>query len=187
MDESPMFFKDWAEIGRGAAMAVLAYAGFILFLRISGPRTLAKMNVFDFVFVVALGSTLAHTIMDPRLTLLKGLGAVAVLILLQFTISWLTRHSKVLERIINGEPILLFFKGHFLEDTMRRERVTREEIRAAIRNKGLGPLEVVHAVVLETDGTFSVVWRMVDKAENSLSDVARQEEEVQQATGQKQG
>src|SRR4051812_3677639 len=118
MEESPWFFGNWHEIGRGAALGVLAYTGFIIFLRISGPRTLAKMNVFDFVFVVALGSMLSHVIMDPRTPLLKGLIAVGVLILLQFAISCIARISPPLERFINGEPILLFFKGKFLEGPM---------------------------------------------------------------------
>lgn len=184
MEESPWFFNNWHELGRGATLAILAYTGFIVFLRISGPRTLAKMNVFDFVFVVALGSILSHVIMDPRTSLLKGLAAVATLILLQFIISCITRVSSPLEKFINGEPILLFFKGKFLESPMRRERVTEEEIRAAIRAKGLGPVEAVHAVVLETDGTFSVVWRMADKSESSLCDVARQEHEIEHAKRQ---
>lgn len=181
MEESPWFFSNWHEIGRGATLGVLAYTGFIIFLRISGPRTLAKMNVFDFVFVVALGSILSHVVMDPRTPLVKGLAAVAALILLQFVISWITRVSPPLERIINGEPILLFFKGKFLERPMRRERVTEEEIRAAIRHKGLAPVEAVHAVVLETDGTFSVVWHLADKSESSLCDVGRKEHEIVQS------
>ena len=52
--------------------------------------------------------------------------------------------------------------GRFLHETMRRERVTNEEVRAAIRAQNIAAVETVHAVILETDGTFSVVWRDTD-------------------------
>jgi len=68
-----MFFNNWPDLGRAAVLSVLAYAGFILFLRIAGHRTLSKMNIFDFVFVVALGSTLSTTILSSEVTLSKGL------------------------------------------------------------------------------------------------------------------
>jgi uncharacterized membrane protein YcaP (DUF421 family) len=54
---------------------------------------------------------------------------------------------------------------------MRRERVTEEEIRAAACNQGLASLEAVESLVLETDGTFSVVWRTSEGSFSSMSDV----------------
>jgi len=44
-----------------------------------------------------------------------------------------------------------------LTAAMKRQRVTREEVMAAVRGGGHAGLEAVHAVVLETDGSFSVI------------------------------
>src|SRR4051812_49516771 len=100
MGEEPVFFKDWAEIARVATLAFTAYIGFIIILRISGKRTLAKMNVFDFVFVVALGSTLAHTIVYPTSTLTGGLTALTVFILIQIVFFWGQNQSKQLQEVL---------------------------------------------------------------------------------------
>ena len=54
-----MFFDSWAGLGRVLVVGVLAYSALVLLLRISGKRTLTKMNAFDLVVTVALGSTLA--------------------------------------------------------------------------------------------------------------------------------
>ena len=177
-----MFFKDWAELGRAVAVAVVAYTGFIVFLRSSGKRTLAKMNVFDFVFVVALGSTLADTMLTPDITVSKGLVACVTLILFQLILSKLTTASKPLEKLINGEPTLLMFRGQFLEDVMKKERVTEEEIRAAARAHGLASMDKVEAVVLETDGTFAVVWHNVEGSQSALIDITGQEDKGMKRT-----
>jgi uncharacterized membrane protein YcaP (DUF421 family) len=54
-----IFFNVWESIVRTLVIGVLAYAILILQLRISGKRTLSKMNAFDFIVTIALGSTLA--------------------------------------------------------------------------------------------------------------------------------
>src|SRR4051812_40394680 len=122
-------FHDWAEIGRVFVLGVLAYSALVVFLRISGKRTLSKFNVFDFVFVVALGSMLSMTILSPDISLAAGIVSVATLIGLQIGLSWLTICSARLERIVNGEPALLLHGGKFCRETMKRERVTEEEVR----------------------------------------------------------
>jgi uncharacterized membrane protein YcaP (DUF421 family) len=180
--EHPIFFKDWSELGRAALIAVIGYAGFIILLRSSGKRTLARMNVFDFVFVVALGSTLADTMLTPDITVAKGLVACATLVILQITLSWLTTTSAGLEKLINGEPTLLFYRGKFLDDVMKRERVTKEEIRTAIRLHELASAEEIEAVILETDGTFAVVWRKLDGSQSTLIDIVGQEREGKKST-----
>ncbi len=164
-------FAGWASFGRTLLLTALGYVALLVLLRVSGKRTLAKMNVFDFVFIVALGSTLASTILSTDVTLADGVLALSTLIALQVLLSWLCTRSHLLDRVINGEPALLLHRGRFLRDAMGRERVTEEELRTAVRNVGLGSLEEVDSVVLETDGTFSVVWQKTEGESSSLSDV----------------
>jgi uncharacterized membrane protein YcaP (DUF421 family) len=169
--EASIFFDSWSKIGRSLLLALLAYLSLVFLLRIAGKRTLSKLNVFDFVFVVALGSTLATTILSAQTSLADGLTAFIVLIALQIILSISCIYSHRVDAIVNGEPSLLMHKGHFLEDTMKRERVTKEEILASMRNNGVRTYDVVDSVVLETDGTFSIVWREVGGECSSLVDV----------------
>ena len=121
-----MIFENWPKLERVFLMAILAYTALVLLLRISGKRTLAKMNVFDFVFVVALGSALATTILSPNITLTEGVLAVMTLIALQVVLSWVCVRSRSLDKLINGEPTLVFYRGEFLRERMQKERVTEE-------------------------------------------------------------
>jgi uncharacterized membrane protein YcaP (DUF421 family) len=171
MEQVNIFFESWQKLGRSLVLAVLAYAALVVMLRVSGKRTLTKLNVFDFVFVVALGSTLATTILSTDTTLADGLLAFAALMGLQVLLSWLCVKSHRLDQIVNGEPSLILHNGQFLYETMKRERVTEEEIRSAIRSQNLATIDDIDSVVLETDGTFSIVWNKREGNESSLKDV----------------
>ena len=133
-----------------------AYISIILMLRISGKRTLAKMNAFDFIVTVALGSILATTLTSQQTSLLAGLTAFGTLVALQYTLAKLSKRFTTVNRMIKSEPTLLFYKGDYLQECLRKERILEMEVIQAIRASET-PLEQVEAVVLETDGTFSVL------------------------------
>lgn len=174
-----IIFDGWIKLGRTLLLAVLAYLALVIILRFSGKRTLTKLNVFDFVFVVALGSTLASTILSSDVSLADGLGAFLALILLQILLSWLCVTSHSVDHFINGEPTLLLYRGRFLDDSMKRERVTKEEVRAAVRNTGHASIDNIDSVVLETDGTLSVVPK--DKNYSGMIDVLGHPAKVSEA------
>lgn len=144
---------------RIVTVGTLAYVGVVLFLRVSGKRTLSKMNAFDLVVRVASGSTLATIVLSKDVALAEGLMAFALLIALQFVVTWLSVRSRIVSDVVKSEPALLLFDGELLRGQMRRGRVTEAEMLAAVREQGVLSLEDVQAVVLETDGTFSVVKR----------------------------
>jgi uncharacterized membrane protein YcaP (DUF421 family) len=117
------------------------------------------MNAFDLVVTVALGSTLATILLNKNVALLEGATALLVLVLLQFSITWLAVRYGWVEPVVKNEPALLVDRGRFLKDTMTRERVTEEEVRAAVRASGFPDLNENMSIVLETDGSFSVIFR----------------------------
>ncbi|NJK79816.1 MAG: DUF421 domain-containing protein [Chloroflexaceae bacterium] len=165
-----MFFNTWADLGRILVVGVCAYVALIVLLRISGKRTLSKMNAFDLVVTVALGSTLATILLSKDVALAEGILAFALLVGLQYVIAWLTVRSRAVGDLVKAEPALLFYQGCMLHEALMRERVTEGEVRAAVRNQNIASMDVVKAVVLETDGTFSVLPQ-TDKAATALTNV----------------
>jgi uncharacterized membrane protein YcaP (DUF421 family) len=151
-----LIFDDTSSLLRTLIKGILAYAFLLLILRISGKRTLSKMNAFDFVITVALGSTLATILLSKDVSLAQGVLALAVLVCLQYAITWSSVRAPWIRRLVTGEPRLLVYQGKCLPKAMRRSRVAADEIRAAVRSSGNLDLDSVFAVVLETDGSFSV-------------------------------
>jgi uncharacterized membrane protein YcaP (DUF421 family) len=88
-----MLFQNWTGLWRVLVVGALAYCALVFLLRVSGKRTLSKMNAFDFVVTVALGSTLAAVFLSKNVALAEGVLAFALLIGLQFVITWLSVRS----------------------------------------------------------------------------------------------
>lgn len=167
-----MFFNAWDGIVRTLIVGLFAYAALVFLLRISGKRTLSKWNAFDFIVTIALGSSLATALLSRQVPLAQGIAGFALLILLQFAVTWLSVRSRVVRRLVKAEPSLLLHRGQFLREAMARERVTESEVLAAMRGRGIADSTHVEAVVLETDGSFSIVRDPGRGAHSTLVDVS---------------
>ena len=152
-----MWFDNWYDLWRILAITITTYAVLILILRGAGKRSLSKLNIFDLVVTVALGSTLATIMLSKDLTFAEGALVFGVLCGLQWSVAWLSLHAEWFKRVIRSEPRILFDDGRFLDRAMRKERILRQEVDAEIRNHGFGDRETTAAVILESDGTFSVI------------------------------
>jgi uncharacterized membrane protein YcaP (DUF421 family) len=157
MDWGEMFFQGWSGIVRTVIVGTLAYAFLVLSLRISGKRTLAKLNAFDLVITVAFGSTLASILLSEDVALAEGATALVLLVALQFVVAFLSVRSKGFAKAVRSEPTLLLRDGEMLPGAMRRARVTKAELETVVRTEGQRGLDGIAAVVLESDGSFSVI------------------------------
>ncbi|WP_279483862.1 DUF421 domain-containing protein [Aureimonas sp. SK2] len=159
MDWQNMFFQNWQGIVRTLVVGVLAYVVLVLFLRISGKRTLAKLNAFDLVVTVALGSTLSSILLQESIALTEGAVALAVLIGLQYLVAWTSVRWRGFAKAVRSEPTLLARYGRFNDGALRKERITPDEAMSAVRSNGGRDIVDVDTMILESDGTISVVLK----------------------------
>ncbi len=171
MNVAQYFFESWDPIIRLLIVGVTAYFVLIVLLRGTGKRTLSKMNAFDFVVTVALGSTLATILLNKEVPLAEGGLALALLIFLQYAVTWLAVRSSSVKKLIKGEPRLLFHGGDYLLQAMKAERVTVDEMLQAVRSQGTASMEEIEAIVLETDGRMSVMQKSPGSKHETFSNV----------------
>ncbi len=155
--EGGIRFWDAVSLERTLLFGIIVYVAAIVFLRLTGNQTLPKRNAFDWVLTVAMGSVVADVLLSPSVSLVTGVTALAMLIFLQVGVGKLVQTSHWFERIVKSEPALLFHHGQFLDQALRGERVSHDEVLASIRQAGYADLDKVRAVVLETDGSMSVI------------------------------
>ncbi|MDY6995210.1 MAG: DUF421 domain-containing protein [Actinomycetota bacterium] len=152
-----MWFDDWSDIVRVLIVGTAAYIGLVALLRVSGKRTLAKLNAFDLVVTVAFGSTLATILLSSDVSYAEGVTALVLLAVLQFVAAMISSRLRLGRAVITARPTLLLRDGAMLDEALREQRISADEIRQAVRAGGAGSLADVAAVVLETDGTLSVI------------------------------
>lgn len=152
-----MWFDTWSDVTRVLLVGGAAYVALVVLLRFSGKRTLSKLNAFDLVVTVALGSTLATILLSSDVSWVEGAVALTLLVVLQLVVTWASVRVRWARRTVTAKASVLVRDGAVDEDAMHRQRVTRGELYQAVRASGVGGLDQVAAVVLETDGTLSVV------------------------------
>ena len=113
-----MWFDSWSDILRILAVGTAAYVALVLLLRISGKRTLAKLNAFDWVVSVALGSTLASILLSSDVSWSEGVVALVLLAALQFAVAWTTSHLPGGRSVVTARPTLLLEDGTVLTEAM---------------------------------------------------------------------
>ena len=156
-DTNPIWFSDWSRLGEIALTSLLFYLLIVVLTRLSGKRTTSQMNNFDWIITVAVGSLAASGILLKNVPVVDALTAIIVLGICQYAITWTLVRSKRVANIVKAQPTLLTHKGEYLDDAMKYTRVTRAEIDAALRENGIAEPAGANWVILETDGTLSVI------------------------------
>lgn len=118
-----MWSSIWISLVEVLAAGFLAYVWVILILRLYGKRTLAKLNAFNFIVTVALGSLLATVMLNRNVTILQGAAAFALLATLQWLVATLTIRMDWAINAVRSSPHLLLHRGRMLEEAMKAERI----------------------------------------------------------------
>ncbi|MDZ4053853.1 MAG: DUF421 domain-containing protein [Phenylobacterium sp.] len=157
--DADALFTGWDPILRILVVGTAAYVALVIVLRASGKRTLSKLNAFDLVVTVAIGSTFSSILTSKDLALAEGVAALALLVGLQYAVTFLSVRIGAVDRLVKSEPSLLLKDGQPLPGALRQQRVTEEELRAAIRTSGGAELSDAAFVVLESDGSLSAILK----------------------------
>jgi len=152
-----IYFNSWESVSRVLVSTIIAYIMVIIMLRLSGKRSLSKLNLFDFIITIALGSMLASMIVDESTTIVDGFAALSMLLLAQYIITWIALRWSNVANIINPRPTVVYQEGEFLFERMKQVHITEDELLAEIRQKGVACLDDVYAIVIESNGVVSVL------------------------------
>ena len=144
--------------GQMMARAILIFFVALLFVRISGIRTLGKQNAFDNLTVLILGAIMGRSIVAADQPFFESLGAVLLLMVLHRLMALITFHSKRAGVLFKGKNILLFKDGKKQEDNMKRTNITEDDLLEASRKQAnVATLNEVKEAHLERSGDISIV------------------------------
>jgi uncharacterized membrane protein YcaP (DUF421 family) len=174
------FFGGWTPVLRILLLGTLMYISLVVILRVSGSRTLTKMNAFDFIVTVALGSAYGRALTARQVALVEALVAFALLVVLQYVVTLAQLRWPFVMGYVTTPPALLYYRGKFIDAALKRERVTEAEVLAALRKQGIASLGDVEAVILESSADFSVLPRISDTS--TLGDKLREQVERERRT-----
>lgn len=137
--------------------AVCVYLFMIIAIRIFGKKELAQLSVIDLVFILLISNAVQNAMVGPDTSLQGGLVAATALFLVNYTFKQLLYRNKKLNNLVQGESILLIYKGQPNMENCKKAEITIEELEAAAREHGAKDIQKVDLAVLEVDGNISVI------------------------------
>ena len=154
-----LLFNGWDLLWRMAVVGICSYLFLILLLRAAGKRTLSRMNAYDMVVTMALGSILAKVLLTHDNSLSESIFAMFLLIGLQYAVSVAMCRVPWIRAIVSCRPAILYHHNQYIEPVMKRERVRRDEIQAAMHARGIPDIALVDTVILGANGDLSVLLK----------------------------
>jgi len=136
---------------RGVVIFVFLY----VLMRIIGRRELSSLEPFDLILLVVLGDAVQQGLTQDDYSLTGAILAIGTIAMLQLAVSFTNFKFPKLRSIIDGEPIVVVQDGKPIDKNLRRERVTLDDLAAAMRKQGIGSLDDVQWAVMETSGIIS--------------------------------
>jgi uncharacterized membrane protein YcaP (DUF421 family) len=133
------------------------YAFMMLVFRICGKRTLKDITIFDFVLLLVLSESVQQALTSDDFSLINAWVIIATFLLLDVIMSLLKRRFRALDRLMDGEPIIIVRGGVLLEKRMAKERIDIEDVLEAARQSGLESLDQIKYAVLERNGSISII------------------------------
>jgi len=143
----------WAIVVR----TLVVYLAILLGLRLLGKRQIGSISVADLVMILLIANAVQNAMVGTDTSLLGGLVAAAVLLIANFVVVRSVSLNPFTERLIEGSPTMLVKDGAYLDQSLRREGVARDEVDMAIREHGIADVTGVQVAYLEPDGTVSVI------------------------------
>ena len=137
--------------------AVVVYVFLGIALRIAGRRELAQMTAFDLVLLLILANAVQNSINAGDNSLGGGLISAATLLAINFAVGEAAYRWRWFERVVQGRPLTLVRDGKLVMRNLRRERITVEELRSALRKQNVDGVSRCKQAVLESDGTLTAV------------------------------
>jgi uncharacterized membrane protein YcaP (DUF421 family) len=146
----------WWEFG---IHAVVVYFFVLAVLRFTGKRQIGQLAPFDLVLLLILANTVQNSMNAGDNSLVGGLISAASIVSLNYFVGFIAFKYKTVETIIEGRPQILIHNGELFDDVLKREKLSRHELMAALRGAGCDNIENVHVAVLENNGRINVTLR----------------------------
>jgi uncharacterized membrane protein YcaP (DUF421 family) len=131
---------------------------FILFgFRLAGKREVGQLAPFDFALILLIANAVQNAMVGPDTSLVGGLCAACVLLVVNRSLGHLASHNRKVERLLRGHARVLISRGQTYAEHLRAEGLSHDELMQALRENGCATIEECRLAVLEVDGTISVI------------------------------
>ncbi len=151
----------------------IVYRAIFMFLflwiitRVVGRSTLGELSTFELLLYVTMGDLVQQAVTQQDYSVASGVLAVGVFALLTVAISYVNWRWPRARKVIMGVPVVVITDGEPVVDSMRKERLSIDDLMTAAREEGIRRFSDVELAVLEANGRISFFTRSSDKQDGA--------------------
>jgi uncharacterized membrane protein YcaP (DUF421 family) len=139
--------------------AIVVFVLILVITRTVGRRELSSMEPFDLILLVVMGDLIQQGVTQSDYSLTGATIVIVTIAALTVFTAYLSFRFRRLRPLLEGDPVVLVSDGRVLEQNLRRQRMTLEELLAEARLQSIEGLEQIRFAVLETNGRVSFLTR----------------------------
>ena len=136
---------------------IVLYLVVIFSLRIMGKRQIGELQPGELVITILISECAAAPIQDLNRPVISGIVSIFSLVILEITLSFLTMKIPFFRKLIDGTPVIVIANGKIQQQTMKKLRLSIEDLTNTLRQKGYFNLEDIAYCIVETDGNLSIL------------------------------
>ena len=129
----------------------------LLLIRVSGRRSFGVRTALDNIISISLGAILSRAVVGAS-AFVPVVVTCFVIVFMHRLFGWFIAHSKRFGRVMEGDKILLYSDGKFIDDNMKKALVCQEDIMQGVRKSALTEdLDQLDKVYIERNGEISAI------------------------------
>ena len=147
----------------GLMRTIILYILIIAGVRLMGKRQVGELEPSELVLSLIIADLASVPMQDNGIPLLSGIIPIVVLLCLDLILSVAAMSSIKFRALICGRPSIVIEKGKLVQEALRKNRFTIDELMEELRCKGYTDLSAVEYAILETSGQLSILPKAGEK------------------------
>ena len=136
---------------------MIIYFTVLIFLRIMGKRQIGEMQPYEVVITLIIADLATLPMSDSNIPLFNGLLPLAILVMLHFGITFLSRKFIFIRKLISGKPVILISPNGIEYQAMKDLNMNLDDLQEMLRGCNYYSFEQVQYAIIETNGKMSVI------------------------------
>ena len=137
--------------------AIILFIVIFLVIRLMGKRELSKIQPYELAIIVMISDLAAAPMQSRDTQIFAGIVPIIVLLIVYILFTLILQSSNKVEKVICGTPTLIIFKGKIIEEQLKKQQLTIEEVMSSLRSKDIYKVQDVAYALLETNGSLNAV------------------------------
>ncbi|WP_273834484.1 DUF421 domain-containing protein [Guptibacillus sedimenti] len=147
---------DWIEV---ILRSLFILIGLFIITKLLGKKQLSKLSYFEYIVGIIIGDIAGSLSMDVEVSLLHGVTSILIWTLMSVFLSYISMKNKIVRDFVEGKARVFIKDGKILEENLKKERFTTDELLEMLRKKSVFSASEVEFALLEADGELSILLK----------------------------